>query len=155
MTKVNGKRSRVVKVGILIAIAALAVPQLAAAVITFDQLDEDLFVVSHRVKVKFWMSRGQAMRMVYEKAASLCVAVGYTHLEILHQESQAGQLYEDANASIRVRLFSDDGFDRIDCRSNASARYVEQASVKLVRRGYQPPDPQQAASTPAEAKPES
>ena len=147
MTKANAKANRGLKVAILIGIAVLAVPQLAAAVITFDQLDDDLFVISHRVKLKFWMSRGKAMLMVYEKAASLCVAAGYTHFEILQQESQANQLYEEANASIRVHFFSDAGADRIECRRNASARYIEQASVKLARRGYRPPDQQPAASS--------
>ena len=139
-------RSRALRVGLLIAIALLALPQVAAAVITFDQLDEDLFVVSHRVKVKFWMSRGQAVRKVYEKAASLCVATGYTHLEVLQQESEANQWDDDANASVRVRFFSEDGGGRIDCRRNASERYIEQAAVKLAKRGYRPP-PQTAGSS--------
>jgi hypothetical protein len=147
MTKASRKARRGLKVAILIAIAVLATPQLASAVITFDQLGDDLFIVSHRVKLKFWMSRGKAMRMVYEKTASLCLAAGYTHFEILQQESEANQLYDDANASLRVRYFSSNGAGRIDCRRNASDRYVEQASVKLARRGYRPPAEQAAPSS--------
>ena len=146
MRKASAKTSSRRKGAILLGIAVLAAPQLASAVITFDQLGDDLFVVSHRVKVKFWTSRGQAMRMVYEKAASLCLAAGYSHFEILQQESEANQWGEDANASVRVRFFSANDGERIDCRRNANNRYVEQASVKLARRGYRPPDPQAEAS---------
>lgn len=132
-------RSRALKVGFLIGVALLAVPQLAMAVITFDQLGEDLFVISHRVKVKFWTSRGQAVRKVYEKAASLCVAAGYSHLEIMQQESDANQWQDDANASVRVRFLFEAGPGRIDCRTRASDKYIGQANLKLVKRGYQPP----------------
>lgn len=151
MKKASARASKGLKVAILIAIAALAAPGLASAVITFDQLGDDLFIVSHRVKVKFWMSRGKAVRMVYEKAASLCLAAGYTHFEVLQQESEANQWDDDANASVRVRFFSAEGNGRIDCRRNASERYVEQASVKLARRGYRPPDPPPAPSAPVGA----
>ena len=41
------------------AILTLAAPQLALAVMTFTQLDDDTFLVSHRVKL--WGSRAQAL----------------------------------------------------------------------------------------------
>lgn len=132
------------KIAILIGIAALIAPQLAGAVITFDRLDDDMFIVSHRVKVKFWTSRGQAQRLVYEKVASLCVAAGYTHFKILHQESEASQHYHfdddygqrAANASVRVQFFLEDAEERIECGRNASEKYVQQAAGKLARGGY-------------------
>ena len=144
------RKGRAVKVVLLVGIALLALPQLAAAVITFDQLDDDLFVVSHRVKVKFWMSRGQAVRKVYEKAASLCVATGYSHLEVLRQESEAHQWDDDANANLTVRFFGKDGDGRIDCRRLASAHYIEQANVKLAKRGFRPPPETTPSSGEAE-----
>lgn len=132
------------EIAVLIVIAALITPQLAGAVVTFDRLDDDLFIVSHRVKVKFWMGRGQAQRLVYEKAASVCVAAGYSHFKILHQESEANQHYvfdDDygqtaANASVRVRFYNEDAEERIECDRNASEKYVEQAAAKLERGGY-------------------
>ncbi len=135
------------KVLILIGITVLVAPQLAMAVITFDQLDDDIFVISHRIK--FYGSRGQAMKLVYEKVASLCVAAGYTHVKILDQESQAAQEDITANASIRARFFFEDGEERNDCKKKASEKYIEQAAVKLEAMGYQRPDP--AVSTSAEA----
>jgi len=116
---------------------ALLGPQLAMATITFDQLDDDVFVVSHRVKLLG--SRGQAVRMVYEKAGSLCVAAGYTHFEIQDQQSQAWQTEEDANASIRAQFFLEDGKQRLACMNLASSTYIEQANVKLRMKGYRPP----------------
>ena len=77
--------------------------------------------------------------MVYRKAASLCVAAGYSYFKILHQESEADQLDDDANASARVQFFRDDGEGRIDCERNADAQYVDQSTAKLAKIGYQPP----------------
>ena len=108
---------------------SLLLPAAAHATITFKQLDEGLFVVSHRVKLIG--SRGQAMDLAYTKAASLCVAAGYTHFEILQQESEAGQSDDSANASVRVRFSSEGGGDRIHCSRNADAKYVQQAQEKL------------------------
>jgi hypothetical protein len=125
------------KVAIVFLAAALLLPVSAHAVITFHQLDDDLFVVSHRVKVIG--SRGKAQNLVYEKAASLCVAAGFEYFAILDQESNAAQEYESANASVRVRFFHEDGDERIECTKNASPEYVQQAKAKLAKRGYQPP----------------
>ncbi len=137
---------RAMKVLILIGATVLVAPQLAMAVITFDQLGDDMFVVSHRIKVIG--SRGKAMKMVYEKAASLCVAAGYTHLKIKNQDSEAAQQDDTANASVRVRFYFEDGEERLDCKRNASEKYIGQAAIKLEKKGYQPPDP---ASIVAEA----
>lgn len=123
----------------LTVIALMVAPQLALAVITFDQLDDDTFIVSH--KIKLYGSRGKAMKLVYEKAASLCVAAGYTYLAILDQESDAGGGQNDsANASARVRFHFEDGEGRIDCTVKASEKYISQAAVKLDKRGYKQPD---------------
>lgn len=134
---------------LLIAIAAafVSLPRPAHATITFQQLDDDMFVVSHRVKIIG--SRGQAMDMAYTKAASLCVAAGYSHFEILQQESEAEQSDDSANASLRVRFYPQDGEDRIDCARNADPKYVRQAEEKLRKRGYSLPE---ATSEPAGAE---
>ncbi len=121
----------------VLALAALVFPRPAAAVITFTQLDRDTFVISHRIKIIG--SRGRAQKLVYTKTASLCVAAGYDYFEILHQESAAGQRYEAANASIRVRYSREEGEDRIACERNADPQYIEQAREKLAKIGYEPP----------------
>ncbi len=136
------------RVLIIIVLAALMTPRAGEAVITFNQLDDDIFVVSHRVKIIG--SRGQATRLVYEKTASLCVASGYAYFKILQQESEASQRDDSANATLRAQFFFDDEEERIGCEKNANPEYVEQARVKLAKRGYQPPErPQPGERDPA------
>jgi hypothetical protein len=129
----------------LLLVGALLIPQAAFAVITFNQLDDDIFTISHRIKVIG--SRAKAMKLVYEKAASVCIAAGYTHFKILDQESGAGQQGESGNASIRTQFFLEDAEGRIECEKNASEEYVQQARKKLTKRGYTPPEP--APAVPA------
>ena len=126
----------------------LLAPQAALAVITFTQLDDDVFVVSHRVKVIGL--RGKAMKLVYTKTASLCVAAGFSHMKILEQESETGQVDDSANASIRAQFYFEDGEERVGCERNADPEYIRQAGEKLARQGYRPPEPA-AAKTPAAA----
>lgn len=115
----------------------LVVPQLAFAVVTFQQLDGNTFTVSHKVKVIG--SRGQAMDLVYEKTASLCIAAGYTHFEILDQESNASGYYQAANATLTVKFFLETGEGRVVCEGKASEEYIEQARKKLAKQGYKGP----------------
>lgn len=118
----------------------------AHAVISFTQLDDNTFTVSHRVKGLG--SRGKATKLVFTKAASLCVAAGYSYYQLLDQESEASQQYQAANASVTVRFFLDEGQSRISCDSGAGPEYVEEARDKLERQGYSPPEPGQATRTP-------
>ena len=122
---------------VIVVVLALLLPQTASAVISFTQLDDDIFVISHRVKIIG--SRGKAQKMVYRKAASLCVAAEYSYFKILHQESEADQLDDSANASARVQFFRDDSEGRIGCEKNADEKYVEQSMAKLAKIGYRPP----------------
>jgi len=109
----------------------------ARATITFTQLDDDVFTVSHRVKGIG--SRAKATKMVYTKAASLCIAAGYDYYRVLDQASQAAQEDEAANATVQVRFFREDGDDRLRCGATADPVYVEEARQKLDNRGYRPP----------------
>ena len=145
------KRHR--KILIAVCLLALAAPHVSHAIITFTQLADNIFVVSHRVK--FIGSRGQAMKLAYTKAASLCVAAGYSHMEIVDQESEAAQEDDTANASVRVKLFMSPGEDRLECDKNADHEYIGQAGAKLLARGYRPPEPMQATAGEIAAKPAS
>lgn len=124
----------------------LAVPRAAPATITFTQLDDSVFSVSHRVKVLG--SRAKATRMVFTKAASLCIAAGFSHYRVLHQESEAAQEDDAANATVRVRFFHRDADDRTGCERGADPLYVQEAREKLARLGYRAPpaDPGEAAA---------
>ena len=115
----------------------LVFAQVAGAVVTFQQLDGNTFTVSHKVK---WIgSRGQAMDLVYEKAASLCIAAGYTHMRILDQETTSAGYYQSANATLTVKLFLETGEGRVDCHPKASDEYIQQAEKKLKKKGYEGP----------------
>lgn len=118
-------------------VTLLVLPQAAFAVISFTQLDQDIFIISHRVKIIG--SRGKAQKLVYTKAASLCEAAGYSYFKILDQESNASQQYEAANASVRVQFYQTDGEARIGCEKSSDAKYVEQARQKLAKIDYEPP----------------
>lgn len=132
-----------------LALAALVATPAAHAVITFTQLDEDVFIVSHRVKIVGL--RGKAMKVVYEKTASLCVAAGFTHMEIQEQESETGQQDDVANATVRAQFFPRDGERRVECERNSSAEYIEQARDKLAKLGYKGPPPATEVSAGAAA----
>ncbi len=120
-----------------ICVCLLLASGIASAVVTFQQLDDNTFTVSHKVK---WIgSRGQAMDPVYEKAASLCIAAGYTHLRILDQESNASGSYQSANATLTVKFFLETGEGRVDCDGKATEEYIEQAKKKLNKKGYTGP----------------
>ncbi len=123
------------------------VPQAASAIITFTQLDDDVFTVSHRVKLVG--SRARATKLVYTKAASLCLAAGYSHYKVLNQESEAAQEDDSANASVRVKFFQQDADDRIGCENSADPGYVAEAREKLMKRGYTPPPLPAGAAEPA------
>lgn len=128
--------------------ASLILPQMASAVITFTQVDDDVFVVSHRIKVIG--SRAKAMRMAYEKTASLCVAAGFSHYRLLEQESQAAQQYETSNATVQVQFYFEDGDGRVECERAANPEYIQQAHEKLAKFGYVKPAPPEPGE-PAEA----
>jgi hypothetical protein len=128
-------------------LVVLTFSSVALATMTFQQLDENTFSVSHKVK---WIGgRGQAMELVYEKAASLCIAAGYSYMELFGQESNASGYYQSANATLTVKFFHQEGRERIACRPKASDEYIKQAKNKLKKKGYEGP---RAVDEPVETK---
>ena len=120
------------------------------AVLTFTQLDENTFTVSHRVKGVG--SRGKATKLVYTKAASLCLAAGYSHYLVLGQESQAHQQYQAANATLTVKFFQTDGEGRTECEGAADSEYVADAEAKLREQGYRPPEQSPPSDGPSSSE---
>lgn len=133
-----------------LALTLVLVPGPALATITFTQIDDDVYLVSHRVKGLG--SRAKATRMVYLKAASLCKAAGYSHLRVLGQESEAVQQDDRANATLRVRFFLAEADERIDCEVNADPGYVREAGEKLRKRGYTRPNRPSPVESAAEGQ---
>ena len=79
------------------------------------------------------------MKLVHEKATSLCIAAGYSHMKIMDQESHAGGGFQDPNATVTLKFFHNGAEDRVECEGNASAEYIKQAKKKLTKRGYEGP----------------
>ncbi len=122
---------------LFIFVLVLGVASGCFATLTFQQLDDNTFSVSHKVK---WIGgRGQALELVYEKAASICVAAGYTHFVLVGQASNAPGFFQDANATLTMEFFQRDGENRIECEMKATDKYIAQASKKLDKRGYRGP----------------
>ena len=128
--------------------ALLLLPQAAGAIITFTQLDDDVFSVSHRVKLIG--SRAKATRIVYTKAASLCIAAGFSHYRVLSEQSEAAQEDDSANATLRVKYFHGDADDRTGCQRGSDPAYVDEARQELARIGYRPPPPDAGGGAEAE-----
>lgn len=124
------------KIAILV-IVVIGVPLVASAVLTFQQLDGNTFTVSH--KVKAFGGRGRAMKLVHEKATSLCIAAGYSHMKIIDQESHAGGGFQGPNATVTMKFFHNGAEDRVECDGNATDEYIKQAKKKLAKRGYEGP----------------
>jgi hypothetical protein len=121
----------------LLCVATLFAAQAAEAVISFTQLEENVFVVKHRVKVIGL--RSKAIRLVHQKSASVCMAAGYTHMEILEQESDSGESDDSVNASMKVAFYLEDGDERVGCEQDSTSDYIKQARTKLTKIGYRPP----------------
>ncbi|MEZ5333663.1 MAG: hypothetical protein R2991_16885 [Thermoanaerobaculia bacterium] len=101
----------------------------ASAVLHFDRLEEDLFAVRH--KVLFMGSEEKAVKLVHEKAASICVAAGYTHYAVLELESTPLEDDESATAEATVRFFHEAGDERTACEEEADPEYVAEARREL------------------------
>lgn len=117
--------------------AAPAAP--AHADIKFTRLSDDQFIVHHRKKTR-WGAEAKATRTAYVEAASICVAAGYTHMEIKDMnigERTFGFSGRGASADVRVELHLDptpseiDEADLIACAPLAEKDKVEKARKKL------------------------
>ena len=112
----------------------------AHAVVTFKQIDQNTFSVSH--KIKGFGSRGKATDLVFTKAASLCVAAGFSHYRVMSQESQSAAPLQPANATLTIKLFFEDSEDRTACEPSADPEYVREIEGLLSKLGYEQPSPQ-------------
>ena len=103
-----------------------------AATLRFQRLGEDRFVVSHNVKLG---GANKAVKMAYKKAASLCVAAGFSYFEVLGQEVGRPSQYQFAGGTLQVRFKHErtEGGLELDCKENAEPRYVELAKKKLTK----------------------
>ena len=127
----------------------VALPVPASADVKFTKLAENQFVVHHRKLTKIG-AEAKATRTAYKEAASICIAAGYTHMEIkdlnVGERTHGGALGggRGASADIRIKLYQDpeEGIveekDLIECKPLADPIKVEKAKKKLAKQAKQP-----------------
>ena len=121
-----------------------AIPTPAHADVKFTKLSDTQYVVHHR-KNSYLGAEAKAMKTAYKEAASICVAAGYTHLEIKEQnvgERHYGGFWgggRGASADVRIKLYMEpdeeavEEKDLIECQPLSDPKKVKVAKKKLAR----------------------
>ena len=78
-----------------------------AATTRLQKLAEDRYVITHKKQTGF-AGRGKAIRMGNEKAASLCVIVGYKWFEVRDMQAQGRGFARTAAATMEVKFYKED-----------------------------------------------
>lgn len=129
---------------LFIILVAFLVAAATQADVKFTRLAENQFIVHHR-KLTVLGAEAKAMRTAVKEAASICVAAGFTHMELKDQnvgERMHGNALgggRGASADLRIKLYTDpdeqavDEKDLLDCAALADPKKVEVAKKKLER----------------------
>ena len=99
------------------------------------QLQEDRYLVTHQ-KQSFFGGQGKALRMVYEKAGSLCVILGYSWFEIKDNQSKGRSFGSGAASTLDVKFYNekpDDEIEVFECESLASEKQKQKMTLALER----------------------
>ncbi len=133
---------------VVFGVAALLSTSVAsgATLFQFQRLTEDRFVVSHMTGVG---GTKKASKFAHQKAASICVAAGFTFMDVLGQRAGAGKMEgvgvggisvgirTNATSTLLVRFKHEnenEGEEVLDCKENSVPRYVAKARKGLERR---------------------
>jgi len=131
------------KRALLLALLAL-VASAAFADVKYTRLSEDQFIIHHRKQTTLG-AEAKAVKTTYEEAASVCIAAGFSHMEIKETnigEREHGSVWgggRGASADVRVELYLDPGLDLIEdldlvaCQPLADPQKVEKAKEKLAK----------------------
>lgn len=105
-------------VAILIVLPFLATP--ASATTRLQKLSEDRYLLTHQKQTGFG-GQGKALRMTYEKAASLCLLLDYSWFEIRNSQSKGRTWGSAAAATMEIKLYKEqEKEDLNDCQALAS-----------------------------------
>lgn len=128
---------------LLAIVIALSLPATAIlADVKFTQLSDDQFIVHHRKHTTLG-AEAKAMKTAVAEAASICVAAGFTHMEL--KDQNVGERDHTgfwgggrgASADLRVKFFTEPDEDKIDekdlfeCKPLADDKKVAVAKRKL------------------------
>jgi hypothetical protein len=115
----------------------------ARADVKFTRLSEDQFIVHHR-KQSLLGAEAKAMKTTFIEAASVCIAAGFSHMEI--KETNVGERHHGgtwggtgrgASADVRIELYLDPGegeideLDLLECEPLSDPKKVDKAARKL------------------------
>ena len=105
----------------------------SAAGLRFHMLGEHRFALTHTVKS--FGGAAAAQKVLYQKAASICIAAEYEHLEVLQQQiDRGGGFLAGPGGTMEVRLFKEPTDTSISCAENATEFYIKKARRMLARR---------------------
>ena len=116
---------------VLVALMILiAVPVLAST--RLMRITDDTYLITHQKQSGFG-GQGKALRMAYEKAASLCVNLDFKWFEILDTQSKGRGFGSAAASTMKVKFFKEkpDGEEReiLSCKDLAS----KEQKVKMAK----------------------
>jgi hypothetical protein len=126
----------------LVLIAVVCTPAWAAA-LKFTKLTSNQFIIHHQKGMSFGTGEAKTTKTAYTKAASMCIAAGFTHFEVQDLNvsgAVSGGAYgggKTASADVRVKFYRDpepavvDEKSLLECQSMADPEYIELAKTKL------------------------
>ena len=105
-------------VAILILLPFLATP--ATATTRLQKLSDSRYLLTHQKQTRFG-GQGKAVRMAYEKAASLCLLLDYSWFEVRDSQSKGRTWGGAASATMEVKFYREQEEDDLnDCQALAS-----------------------------------
>lgn len=122
----------------------LLVASVAGADIKYTRLSDTQFVVHHRKLTKFG-AEAKATKTAYAEAASICIAAGFTHMEVKDLnvgEREFGGEWgggRGASADLRIKLYQEpdeatiDEKDLVECGPLSDPVKIQRAKEKLDR----------------------
>lgn len=127
-----------------VSIAIVCTPTWAAA-LKFAKLTDNQFIIHHQKGMSFGSGETKATKTAYTKAASVCIAAGFTHFEVQDLSisgAVAAGAYgggRPAAADLRVKFYTNPAAalaeekSLLECQSMADPEYIELAKVKLAK----------------------
>jgi|GEM_PF-6115015 hypothetical protein len=123
-------RNLLVAIPILLLLPLLATP--ADATTRLHKLSEDRYLLTHQKQTGFG-GQGKAVRLAYEKAASLCLLLDYSWFEVRNSETKGRTWGSGAAATFEIKLYREqENEDLNDCQALASEQQKE-----VMRRALQ------------------
>lgn len=97
----------------------------ATATTRLQKLADNRYLITHQKQTGFG-GQGKALRMSYEKAASLCLLLDYSWFEVRNSQSKGRTWGGGAAATMEVKFYHErENEDLNDCQALASAEQTE------------------------------